>query len=298
MLLGLTDSGKTNFIVALDVVLDHQTDSDGLTHSSLAADRTYLQPLKEKWLLGEVLPRTDRQPPPPPHQLHLRHPASGTTAGLHLPDLAGETFDAQFQTRSFSAEFADRVKKASGLFLFIHCGPDADHVLHEAPIFSDLLPATTTTTPPPPEPVPANEWGLEDAARQVKLVDLLQFIDQLGLRQSPIKIAVMLSAWDLVDNAPAAAAAEIPKNPTEFLSRRWPLLDQFLRNHPHTFEMRVFGVSARGGGNEAQDIAALIAKNRPVDRITLVDGAHRSNDLTRPVRWLLGLLQPATQHDA
>ena len=26
------------------------------------------------------------------------------------------------------------------------------------------------------------------------------------------------------------------------------------------------------------------------DRVILVDGEHRSNDLTRPVRWLLGLL--------
>jgi signal recognition particle GTPase len=43
ILLGLQGSGKTNFIVGLDVVLDAQMEGDGLVHHGLASDRAYLQ---------------------------------------------------------------------------------------------------------------------------------------------------------------------------------------------------------------------------------------------------------------
>ena len=278
--------------MALDVALDHQTDPDGLIHSGLADDRAYLQPLKEKWLRGEELEHTSRQKPPPPHQLLIRHPTSGTTAGLHLPDLAGETFDAQFVTRSFPQEFINRLQETTGLLLFVHCGHNADHTLLEDPIFMDPIP--TTETPPPVDP--ASEWSLEKSPRQVKLVELLQFIAQASPRQKPLRIAVMLSAWDIVEDAPLPAAAEMPKDPVRFLSVRWPLLDQYLRSHADTFRFSVFGVSARGGGTTPADIARLTALP-PSERILVVDGAHRSHDLTRPVRWLLGMLDPTTSPD-
>ncbi len=298
VLLGLTGTGKTNFLVALDVVLDHQNDPDGLVHSDLAADRAYLQPLKEQWLRGEVFKRTNRQQPPPPHQLLVRHPASGTSVGFYLPDLAGETFDAQFVTRCIPLDSCNRLQQAAGLLLFVHCDHNADHALLEHPSFIDVNPV-------PGQPVsskiePTSEWRLEDASEQAKLVDLLQFIAETDPRQQPLRVAVMISAWDLVENAPQLgprSASETPKNPELFLARRWPLLDQFLHSHTETFRFRVFGVSARGGGNTEQDIVRLTNFVHPSDRVILVDGTHRSSDLTRPVRWLLGLLESTTFSD-
>jgi hypothetical protein len=290
VMLGLTGTGKTNFLVALDVVLDDQDDPEGLFHSELAADRAYLQPLKEQWLRGEELLHTSRLQTPPPHQLLVRHPASGTTAGLHLPDLAGEAFGAHFVTRSFPLDFRDRLQQAGGVLLFLHCNHSADHAILEDPGFIELAPVAPA---PPAAPVPEPEWRLEDASRQVKLVDLLQFIADIGPQRKPLNIAVMFSAWELVEKAPhlgPRAATAIPNDPTRFLSINWPLLDQFLRSHPNVFRFRVFGVSARGGGTTEAEITRLTAFDRPSQRIILVDGAHRSNDITRPVRWLLGLL--------
>ena len=79
LLVGLTGAGKTNFLVGLDVVLDNQVDPDGLVHSDHADDRSYLEPLRAQWLQGIEFLRTSQLGPPPPHQLLLRHPASGTT---------------------------------------------------------------------------------------------------------------------------------------------------------------------------------------------------------------------------
>ena len=131
LLLGLTGTGKTNFLVALDVALNDPPDPDGLCHSELAPDRAYLHPLKEKWLRGEELERTSGHQPPPPHQLIVKHLASEKTAGFHLPDLAGETFYSHFVTRSLPVDICARLRQADGILLFIHSAHKADHDILE-----------------------------------------------------------------------------------------------------------------------------------------------------------------------
>jgi hypothetical protein len=297
LLVGLTGTGKTNFLVGLDVVLDSQADPSGLVHSDLASDRAYLQPLKEQWLRGEVFKRTNRQQPPPPHQLLVRHPASNSVIGFYVPDLAGETFDAQFVTRSVPQDFCERLTRASGILLFLHCDHNADHTLLAHPGLMDPKPAPDPLAPPH-SPDSASEWHPEDACQQVKLVDLLQFVAETVPQPQPLRVAAMISAWDLVENAHRigpGAAAEMPNNPQLFLTRRWPLLDQFLNSQAAVFQSRVFGVSARGGGDSPEEITRLTNFDRPTERVILVDGAHRSNDLTRPVRWLLGLADSTTR---
>ena len=291
-LIGLTGTGKTNFLVAFDVILDNPTDENGLIHSDLADDRAYLQPLKEEWLQGKIFERTNRQAPPPPHQLLVKHPASDTRIGFNLPDLAGETFEAHFVTRSIPQDLWGRLEKATGLLLFVHCNHNADHTILEQPGFIDPTPTPKTESVLPPAEA-TDEWKLEDASMQVKLVDLLQFIAESGPRKTPLRIAVIISAWDMVEKAQGigpGAAAELPKNPALFLARRWPLLNQFLESHTDFFSFRTFGVSARGGGNSKEEIERLTHLDKPSERVILVDDTHRSNDLTRPVRWLLGLL--------
>jgi hypothetical protein len=290
-LIGLTGTGKTNFLVALDIILDHPCDENGLVHSGSADDRTYLAPLREAWLRGEVFERTNRLIPPPPHQLSVKHRPSGAQIGFNLPDLAGETIESFFVTRSIPQNLWERIKKADGLLLFLHCDHNADHAILEYPGFIE------------PEPLPQNaaqsgadaepEWELEDAAMQVKLVDLLQFIAESGPRKKPIRIAVIVSAWDLVEKAQRigpGAATELPKHPAKFLAHCWPLLHQFLESNEDIFCYRAFGASARGGGNTKAEIQRLTNIDQPSERVILVDDDHRSTDLSRPVRWLLGLL--------
>jgi hypothetical protein len=291
-LVGLTGSGKTNFLVAFDVILDDPGDEHGLVHSELAADRAYVQPLKEEWLSGKIFERTNRQAPPPPHQLLVKHPATSTSIGFNLPDLAGETFEAHFVTRSVPHVLWEKLYKATGLLLFIHCDHNADHAILEHHFFIDNATALNAEAALPPAES-TDDWKLEDACMQVKLVDLLQFIAEGGPREKPLRIAIIISAWDLVEKAQSigpATAAELPKSPELFLTRRWPLLSQFLQCHTDSFCFRTFGVSARGGGNSEEDIKRLTKIDRPSDRVVVVDGTHRSRDLTRPVRWLLGLL--------
>jgi hypothetical protein len=298
LLVGLSGTGKTNFLVGLDIILEELTDPNGLVHSDHAPDRAYLQPLRTQWLQGKELDHTSRQMPPSPHQLLVVHPASGTRATFHIPDLAGETFAAHFATRAFPNEFGKRIQQASGLILFLHPDHEANHTVHKHPTFIDSTSADVAEGNVAPPPNQASDWQIEDACGQVKLVDLLQFIAEIRRCESPIRVAVAISAWDLVEKAPKGLEAEMPKEPTRFLSTRWPLLAQFLHANEDAFPFHVFGVSARGGGATPEEIARLTNIVHPPNRIIVVDGSHRSNDLTRPVRWLLGLPEPTTDANA
>lgn len=290
LLLGLSGSGKTNYLVALDLILDNQSDKDGLVHLELANDRTYLQPLREQWLRGEELQHTSRQQQPPPHQLIVKHPASGAIVDFYLPDLAGETFDSHFATRSFPVDFRERLIQANGLLLFVHSDDNAGHEVfqegyfEEAPSSSGGVPTTESK----------QTWQIESAEKQVKLVDLLQFVAEVRPVGKPLPISVIISAWDLIDSLAkdeASLLPEIPRDPALFFEKKWPLLHQFLCSNPEHFNFRAFGISARGGNNTPAENKRLTALSVPSNRLLVVDGAHRSTDLTRPVRWLLGLLK-------
>ncbi len=283
-LLGLAGSGKTHFLVALDVILDNQSDSDGLVHADLAADRAYLQPLKEAWLRGEELERTSGSAPAPPHLLLVRHPATDTVAEFSIPDLAGESFGFHFESRSLPKELGDRLQQAAGLIVFVHSEQSADHEIMEHPSFIDTDDQSTAATRPE-----IADWTIEHASRQTQLVDLLQFVAKLNPIKAPLPVAVVISAWDVVDKVPETDRSHIPNDPSKFLVKFWPLLSQYLANNDHKYNYRVYGVSARGGGTSSAEVIRLTAISRPSDRILIVDDKNRSKDLTRPIRWILGL---------
>jgi hypothetical protein len=66
-----------------------------------------------------------------------------------------------------------------------------------------------------------------------------------------------------------------------------PLLDQFLKNNPHSFEVRTYGVSAQGG-KVTGDAKTRLLKLSPSERIQCVGPHTGPHDLTAPLVWLSG----------
>jgi hypothetical protein len=146
-------------------------------------------------------------------------------------------------------------------------------------------PAQDINAPPIPKKIVPIPWQAKFTDAQDKVVDLLQFISEMGRPRRPLRIAVIISAWDVALGAPLA----VPQKPSQYLVEQWPLLHQYLAQNPEDFIFRCFGVSARGGGPDQTE--ALLKFKDPTDRIQLVEDDHASKDLTRPVRWLLALLK-------
>jgi hypothetical protein len=90
----------------------------------------------------------------------------------------------------------------------------------------------------------------------------------------------MVSAWDLVENLGA---------PHEFVARELPLLQQFLEANDDVFAHCVFGVSAQGGDITVEaEKQTLLELDDALKRIKVRQRQETSQDITKPIAWLLG----------
>ena len=72
--------------------------------------------------------------------------------------------------------------------------------------------------------------------RKRQIVELLQFLQRRPFNRRRRRVAVMVSAWDVVP--------EPRPDPARWLEREFPLLFQFLVTNSNSFEFRAYGMSA------------------------------------------------------
>lgn len=276
LFIGLPASGKTTFLAALWHVLNDRTSATSLKLTKLSGDRAYLNQIAKEWRECSQVPRTSLQT----EQvvvLHLDGQGLGTF-DLSIPDLAGEAFKQQVTDRRISRHYDAFVQNATGVILFLHPDVKKGSQITLARRLEAELPRLHERDEIAASVGADNVWSPELLPTQTKLVELLQFI--LERTQRKLRVAIMVSAWDLVDNLGA---------PHEFVARELPLLQQFLETNDDVFTHCVFGVSAQGGDitveNEKQTLLEL---DDALKRIKVRQGAETSQDITRPIAWLLG----------
>jgi hypothetical protein len=272
LIVGLPEAGKTSFIHALDDVLQNPPSRDALCSYGLAEDRSYLERDKAKFRAGKKLDHTERNLQGPAPELWFEHPESGQRGRVFLPDVNGEVFQDQWVDRRWSTSFRDALKTIDGMLVFVRADTPASN--------QELLGQMILLLPLSQKP--ALSFQPKKASAQVQLVDVLQFIAIKGEVVRPLKVAVLISAWDTVEKPGNLQ----PKTPSAFLLREWALLYQYLRSNHDVFVTKIYGVSALGGTEEE---LKELRKLPPHDRVKLVEDDHCSKDLTRPIRWLLSL---------
>ena len=271
LFLGLPETGKTTFFVALDEVIQRQTDKHGLASDGFAANRSYIEGAKKLWRAGKPVGRT-LQVTDEKVELLVKHTQTNTRIRLTAPDVSGELFDAQWADRKWPVAYRKRLASVSGVFVFINAAHNGRNSEISGAWINHQAGDPASQTKP---------WTPHEAAKQVKLVDLLQFVSEQGLTRKPLPLVVMLSAWDLI-----GSKTDLKEHPEKFLGRDWSLLHQYLKANSEMFRSKIYGVSARGGNDEAQAALALLPAH---ERVWLRDGDEITKDLTRPLRWLLSL---------
>lgn len=275
LFIGLPGSGKTTFLAALWHVLDDQSSATSLKLTKLSGDRTYLNQIAKEWRECSQVPRTNLQA----EQvvvLHLDGPGFGAF-DLSIPDLAGEAFKLQLTDRRMSRNHYEFVQAATGVMLFLHPDVQKGTQLTVARSIEAELPGAREDRGTK-DADPNTTWSTELLPTQAQLVELLQFL--LECTQRKLRVAVVISAWDLVDHLGA---------PRAFVSRELPLLQQFLETNDDLLEHSVFGVSAQGGDItvEAQK-QTLLDLDDAVKRIKVRAEQETIHDITKPIAWLLG----------
>lgn len=282
LVLGLPGAGKTTFIAALRHVTEAGDVAGALRLVSLGDHDGFVNSIKRQWLNCEPLGRTQ-----PGKEQNVRLQLARVedleaSIDLAFPDLAGELIEQQWSLRRCTDSYAELAREAAGVLLFIH--PEVVVPVRIADANVALAGLLAPNTPVGVEDAaPARAYHPQEAATQVKLVELLQVIVLLRNDAARVPLAVVVSAWDRVQKPAAQAGNELPR-PADWLGRALPLFQQFLTANAHAFDYRVYGLSAQGG--DLKDDKAALQSAVPSQRIQLVDGASVTSDLTQPVQWL------------
>jgi hypothetical protein len=303
--MGLPESGKTTFLAALWHLVTNKKVPVRLSLVTLAAEEaSYLRAIAMRWSQAKKQERTFHSGNKTV-KLTLKS-EGGEVFDLKFPDIAGEAFSQMWEMRECTTAVADALR-ATGVLLFIHVdkiklpGWIADDAalaegLSDAPAEPDAAAA-----PNAPDSIPADtsaealreeqagetvKWKPESTPTQVQLVDMLRCLQVPPLNVGARKLAVVLSAWDKVENDEVS--------PNLFLELHLPLLHQYLAHGLSAgWEHRTFGVSAQGAeyddvkGPSSAEADRMRDMEVPSQRIKVVVGDATSHDLTDPLNWLL-----------
>ena len=279
LVFGFHSSGKTTFAAALWHLIDSREMQTALAKGRHVGEFRYLEEIAQAWCEGWQVERT-RTEQVEAIKINLSHPESGTELILEFADLSGETFEKAFATRLCTPTLVNLVKEASGLLLFV----TADRVIDDVTILDAFAGEEAEQAPAEDEQGEATPWDPAKTPLQVQIVDLLQALLLPPFAIGPVRVAVIVSAWDLTDETSAQ----------DWLAKKMPLLYQYLRNGNGAAEVRAYGVSAQGaplskkGESPAPDRDRLLALERPSERIKIVGPDVREHDLTGPLLWLSG----------
>ncbi|MEE4208916.1 MAG: hypothetical protein V2I43_06590 [Parvularcula sp.] len=284
--IGLPRSGKTTFLAALWHLVTADEIEAGLECRSTVGNVAYLAEIAECWRRCKPMERT-RQLTAAYVTLALTDVSTGLEFDLCFPDVAGENFDNQLMTRELDSEHASWLDHPGGTLLFLsaEASPDGQRLsdlggLLEAEEEAEPEIAEGTENEPQISAADAEAgWTPKMMTEQAKLVELLQIGRYLDEQEERRRLAIIISAWDVV--------ADEGLSPDAWLKRERPLLWQFIKANSDDLEAQVFGVSAQGGQVEDEATRSeLLEVAAPSERISCVDGHFEDHDLTRPIRWL------------
>jgi hypothetical protein len=281
LVMGLPSSGKTTFIAALWHELESREVPDSLQLAEVHGNRDHLNRIRKQWLDCQEIERT-KITAERTVSFRLRTQA-GDLTDLFVPDMSGETYRMQWESRQWTRQFQEHAARCQGSLLFVHPQNVVEPVRIDGlvgRIEAELMGLGEPEAPPVGEAAqetPPVEWTPAAAPTQVQLVELLQFLLRIPFRDRQMRLAVVISAWDLVNGT----------TPGKWLSDRLPLLDQFIESNSGRLPFRIFGVSAQGGAiNEAARLQQLAI---PSHRIRIVGEGCGPHDITGPIKWLMAL---------
>lgn len=293
LVIGLPDAGKTTFLAALWHVVTSKEVDGSLRLTRLEGDRKHLNKIRKAWLeynkVGRTIPTAEEIV-----SMKLTLPGESQSVELVFPDMSGESFRQQWVERKWTKEYDELVRGASGILLFVHSlkviGPDridpaVDEAVSALADEEDIEDEARAVDDEDSLP----DWSPEKSPTHVQLVELIQFIEHQPHLENINRIGVIVSAWDLV-------MAKY-KSPDEWLSKRLPLLDQYLKANDERFSSRVYGVSAQGVIYGTDKQGTPLDKNLhhvqqydlQSERIIIAGVECAPHDITAPSKWLMGI---------
>ena len=274
MIVGLPRSGKTTFLAAFWHLINAGEVATKLELDRLEGDTEYLNTLVEAWRRCEEVPRTSIASEQAVLAIHIRQSNTEQRAVLVFPDLSGESFTRQVTLRTCRQLYINACDVSGGLLLFV----TADRVEDDRSV-RDMASMTEGNEARSGDGGQGVEWSADLVPEQVCLVELLQFLQRPPFKRRRRRVAVLVSAWDVLPNPELA--------PEEWVQRELPLLYQFMSTNVESFDSRVYGISAQGGDVRISAAKQELLRKTPSERIKCIGPHTDVHDLTDPVLWLM-----------
>jgi len=278
LMIGLRGSGKTTYLAALWNYLESAEMDDEVRVPKLQSDRDYLNAIRNNWLALKPVGRTSLRTTGAV-SMNLEYTPTSSSVQLTLPDLSGEYYRLQWTKRKASESYVNFARECTGAFLFLHAADIRRTHAIKARSVDDGHDVGDETKPSLPT---SKNWTPEQSSTQVQLVDILQLLLAFRNVEPGMRVAVIISAWDLI---------KVPVSPVGLLESRAPLLSQFLRANEDWISSEVFGVSSQGG-DLTNDRERLLDAANASSRCSAVRGAGlECVSITEPLQFLLNVTQ-------
>jgi hypothetical protein len=265
VMLGLPQTAKSTYLGALWQLIQDDQDAS-IEELDVTGDRAYLQGLGERVSALEAVPRTDVDSS---EGLALTLRFSGNREfSLTVPDVSGEALRVLVEDRLWHPRLLNALEGAAGLMLFIHPArlqaPLPTTLTAEA--LSGIVDDDDFDTP---------RFSPRRACTAAQLIDALENV-LTTMGGNVIRVAVIVSAWDMVDGTPT---------PEEWMRHQAPALLSYLEN-AEGVEFQIFGISAQGG-RLPEDRRELLKKGSVRERAFSRDASGAEVPLSRPLEWAL-----------
>jgi hypothetical protein len=271
-LLGLPRTGKSTYLGALWQLIQDPGD-DTVTEVDVAGDRSYLQFLGEQVAKAEEIERTEFESE---EGLRLTVDFRGI-AHLSIPDMSGELLRQLIEDRYWHEHLLAVARDARAVLVFVHPArlrlPISINAAKQLAGGSLATGKSSTSTKAPPPP----EFSPDGACTAAKHLDGLENVLEVTRGGGPVRVGLVVSAWDLADGEPT---------PSEWIAEHLPALGHMLAHHEDVIETTVFGVSAQGGPLPSEQ-EALLARGDVRDRAYALDSDGSSVALAEPLRWAI-----------
>ena len=280
VMIGAPESGKTNYLGRFWRAV--QDNKSKLRATQTPDDIRYVNYALSYLLQGEFAPRSEKNAYIDDRHclIQLAWQLEGSTkhAELLVPDVSGELWEQAVQTNELPKVWMDRLRQSIGALLFICVASSVNRPSLDWVTARDLLEIGGAAHDTPRE-------GLQ-IPTDVELCEFLRFLElALGKDTDVVRprVAVLVAAWDLVDDGRAQ------HGPKAYLSDEFPLFAGRLE-HVSTVEVEVFGVSVVSGDFDDHEFKTRYFEGS-IDQFGYVviepgTGPHPP-DVTIPVRWVL-----------
>lgn len=266
-MLGLPRTGKSTYLGALwRLVQDKEV--PGIWEVDFRGDRSHINMLADQVSASIEIERTEVDTT---EGFQLEVGFSGDhSARLDIPDLSGEATRELVEKRVWRKGLADTIQRADAIMLFVH--PDTLAI----PVPANFIGEDDASEGD--EVAEELDFPVEKACTAAKLIELLENVVDIRPDLWPIRIAVIISAWDRVN---------CNRAPSDWLEERLPGVAGVITSNPNQVHAAIYGVSAQGGRLPSEK-DALLAKGGVRMRVFAADPAGNSVGLWDPLRWALG----------